>query len=373
MPDHSVKEYLPQAPFPIAGRLSFELGEDRFVELSIHDLVKNNIVSRRMSPISIWSLVGPYGIGRTWTMAWLGREARYENMGNDDERWEAALVPGLGSDGSSRTLFESIFRSTEYLRDEVREALVEEESQEWDWDSSQQTPTEAYMNDAVRDEESWAVLTGTSSRFPELESTTGKPKWTQRETQLDFLAEWFKWLGEIGVDHLPIFIDEFELLATNLSKNKLVELSDGLRSLFDKIESTSENLPNIQVIFSLTPEGAADIESSYGAEGIAGWVRPLQSRMNTPIAFEKIDEREATDIARKGIPAARVIDAEDAFTPYTEEAVSRAATACDGLPRTMSDLLNRMHQLGYDKERIDSDVAEEAIGSLDIGEDEMFI
>jgi len=370
MTEQSVIDVLPQAPFPSGGRLTFDLGEDRFVELSIHKLVKNNVVGRRTLPVSIWSLVGPYGIGRTWTMAWLGRQARYEDMGRD-ERWEAALVPGLGSDGSARAVFESIFRSTEYLREQVEEEVDEEE--DWRSAAGQGTAEEEYLKHAVRDRESWAVLSGTASRFPDLETAAGKPKWTQRETQLEFLTLWFEKLNDIGVNNLLIFIDEFELLATSLSKTKLVELSDGLRSFFDKIETRSENLPNIQLILSLTPEGAADVEADYGAEGVEGWVRPLQSRMNTPIAFEKVDDDEAIEIAKVGIQKSRVGEFDDPYYPYTEDAVKEAVEACEGMPRNLSDLLNRMHQIALDEDRINSEIAQEAINSLDFGQEEVIL
>lgn len=369
MPDQPVKETLPQSPFHFAGRLDLSTGEEIFTELSSHEVLKNNIITRSSQPISIWSLVGPIGIGRTWTMAWLGRQARYHDMCQDDTRWEVALVPGLGGGGNIRSIFESIFSSTEYLRDEVREKV--EEDQEFGAMLNSNDVTERILQRGLRDRSTWSVFTGNRGRFPSMEGIDQKPKWTDREVQLRFLSEWFKGLADIGVDNVLVLIDEFEILATRLSKNKLIELSDGLRSFFDAIENESENTPNIQVVLSLTTEGATNIDPSVGTEGAAGWVRPLQDRMNPPFFLEKIDQEEALEIAQNGLEAKRTIEVDEPYNPYTEDAVVRAFQASGGLPRRFAKILNQMHQSGYSNNELDIDIAEKAIEALGLDTEEI--
>mgnify|MGYP000504206820 CR=1 FL=1 len=362
MSDYKVKELLPTSPFPIAGRLKLDTGEETFTELSSHELLCENIRSKSIQPVSIWSLVGPLGIGRTWTMAWLGRQARFYNLNDDESEWDAALIPGLGGGANVRSIFQSIFESTEHLRDEIKQSRNSEE----DFESQRvyDDPIKGYLDAALDNRSCWAVLTGNRSRFPNLDGIEETPRWTERQTQLDFLTLWFEYINDAGIDKMLILLDEFEIVATSLSKSKLVELSDGLRSFFDTLESKSDSTPNIQLILSLTTEGATNIDPAVGTQEVAGWVRPLQDRMNPPYIFETISEEEAFRILENVMEAKRIEELEEPYEPYTEEGVVRAYEASKGLPRKFAKTLNQMHQYAYQEKTISVDHAEEAIDAL---------
>jgi len=364
MTDKQVKELIPSSPFPIAGRLDISTGEETFTELSMHELLKNNVVEKSVRPVSIWSLVGPIGIGRTWTMAWLGRQARFYDMDQPEETWEATLIPGLGGGTDVRSIFESIFESTSHLQGRVKEHLDEENG--YPVQRISDDAIDEYLRAGLTDRSTWAVLTGNRGRFPSIESTDENPRWTDRNTQLDFLTLWFKYLHESGIDKMVILLDEFEIVATSLSKGKLVDLSDGLRSFFDKIESNQSDVPDIQLILSLTTQGATNVDPAVGPDEVAGWVRPLQERMSPPHLFEKISEDDALSIARNVIDVNRVEDLEDPYKPYTEEAIIKAFEASNGLPREFAKILNQMHQHAYTDTQIDISDAEDAIEILSL-------
>lgn len=364
-----VKEILPSSPFHIAGRLDLRTGEEEFTVLSQHELFKNNVIERRTDPITVYSLVGPIGIGRTWTLAWLGRQARYHDMGMDGEEWEAALVPGIGGGGEIRNVFESIFASTEQLRSRI----VDDQESDADYpiERFSEDPYRQVMDQALTDRSTWAVLTGNRGRFPAVEGVDQKPKWTNRDTQLEMLSLWFRLLKESGIENMIILLDEMEILATRLSKNKLIDLSDGLRAFFDMMESSGESTPNVQMILSLTTEGAIRIDPSVGSEEVAGWVQPLQARMASPVMLETISLEDAKRIAEHVLEVSRVEEVEGDFTPYTEEAIEVAYESSNGLPREFSKILNEIHQIGYDDEVLDREIAEEALDRLGLTSEEL--
>lgn len=364
MTDPTVRELLPSSPFKIGGPLSIETGREVFVELSDHELLRNNIVDRSIKHMTIWSLVGPIGIGRTWTMAWLARRARNEGFGQEDQRWEAALVPGLGGDGSIRAIFEGIFRSTAHLRADVKARIQDTDEPEI---LQEEDAFERILRAGLSDESVWAVFTGNRGRFPAIRGVEQKPKWTDRETQIQFLVLWFQALRDLGIDHLLLLIDEFESVTTRLGKSKLIDLSDGLRRFFDVIENEGDDVPRTQVVLSLTAEGANRIDPSYGSAEVAGWIRPLQDRMEPPYVLSKLELDGAKMIVEKVMDVQRTEAVQDPYAPYTEDAIERAFEASDGLPRRFTKILNQAHQNGYRDTVLDGDLVEEAIKILGLG------
>lgn len=357
MTDEKVRNLLQTAPFNLGGGLNLETGRETFVPLEMHKQFRNRVIQNRARGVSIWPLAGPVGIGRTWTLAWTGRQAIDKDMEKADERWEAALVPGLG-EGKVRDLYESIFASTEYLREEAKKELPENQ------DNVSGQGREGILNHALLDDSSWAVLTGDKGRFPTIEGVDQKPKWTRRQTQVEFLVEWLRRLHEVGVDNFIILIDEFETTVTRLSSNKMTDFSDGLRRLYDVVEENQEDMPNLEVILSATTQAATKIDPSASSEDLPGWLTALQSRMDRGFVLTKIDEEEAMEIAAKCIDYRRTEDAETAIHPYTEEAISTAYRASDGLPRRLSEILNEMYIISYDDTLITEEDAEEAIEIL---------
>ena len=360
MPDdlkiESAKDLLADSPFVTAGTLDLKTGKNGFVKLEMHEEFKERVKQMSVQNVSLWSLAGPIGIGRTWSLSWLARQAINDNMGDNplETRWEAALVSGLGGSGSIRNLIELIFQTTSYLRDDAVDNLEE----------FSDTATDDYdriFQYALRNEDAWSVLTGDVGRFPSIPNVSSKPRWPKRQTQLDFLRIWLEYLNEIGVDNLLILVDEFEVLVTRLSKNKLLDLSDGLRSLYDVVESNKASTPNVEIIMSLTPEAANRIEAGNTHE-LAGWIQALQDRMGPPFMFSKISYEDAQIIAKECIDRHRVVEVNDPFDPFTEAAVRLAYEASDGgLPRKFIKSLEQMYTIGQNKRWIDEETAREAI------------
>lgn len=350
-------DLLIDSPFVTSGTLDPNTGKNVFVELEMHREFQERVKMMSTQNVSLWSLAGPIGIGRTWSLSWLARQAIDDNMGDDiqEERWESALVSGL-SGGNIRSLIELVFETTSYLREEAEETLEFEEHISGDY--------QQILNYAIRNDDAWSVLTGDSGRFPNINGVSQKPRWPKRETQLDFLLLWLETLNEIGVDNMLILVDEFEVLVTRLSKGKLLDLSDGLRNLVDIIETNPDTTPNVEIIMSLTPEAANRIEAGNTQE-LAGWIQPLQDRMGPPFWFDKISKDEASEIAKTCIDRHRVIDLDDPFDPYTEEAIELAYDASDGgLPRKFMKALEHMYTIGRDERYIGEETARDAIKML---------
>lgn len=355
---NTVEDLLPDAPFHLGGGLDLETGRELFVPLDMHGRFKDNVLRNRVRGVTIYALSGPVGIGRTWTLAWLAREAIENDLGTDsDERWEAALVPGLG-EGQIRDLYESVFDSTEYLRGEIEDTLSTTH------DSISGRGREGILNHAVMNRESWAVFTGAKGRFPSIDGISEKPKWTQRDVQIEFLRLWLRKFEDIGVDNLLILIDEFETTVTRLSSNKMTDFSDGLRRLYDVIEEEDGDIPNVQIILSATTEAATQIDPSASSRELPGWLTPLQSRMTRGFELDKISQEDAKEIAANCIDYRRTVDLEETFHPYTESAIETAYRGSDGLTRRLGEILNEMHIMAYTDEIIDESVAEEAIEYL---------
>lgn len=359
MPSDSqnVSELLPDAPFNLGGGLSTDTGRELFQPLDMHERFRNHVIDNRLRGVAIFPLGGPVGIGRTWTLAWLARLAREENENLSpefDERWEAALVPGLG-DGQIRDLYESIFTSTEHLRSEAKNELSDGHL-----DQISGKGREGILNHAVMNRESWAVLTGDRGRFPSIDGISEKPKWTQRDVQEDFLRLWLRKLHDLGVDNLLILIDEFETTVTRLSQNKMTDFSDGLRRLYDIMEEEDSEIPNVQVILSATTQAVNKIDASMSSQELPGWLTALQSRMVRGFTLSKIKEEEAKKIARNCIDYRRTEDVDDPYLPYSEEAVEVAFEACDGLTRRFGQILNEMYIMSYTDSIIGEETAKEA-------------
>lgn len=360
-----VSELLPDEPFLIGGGLKLVTGRDVFVPLDMHKRLLDDIRRRSIQKVSIRGLAGPVGIGRTWTLSWVARQAIEENM-DTDERWDAALVPGLGS-GEMRNLIESIFKSTEYIRDEMADQ-IEQEFVDYGGTGSDE---EVLMRHAIHNRESWSVLIGNRGRFPSISQAQGKPKWTNRDTQIEFLTLWLEEMNEFGVDNLIIIIDEFEKLALRLSPSKITDLSDGLRHIYDEIEPMADEMPSTQILLSATADAANRIDPTVTTEQLSGWLEALQSRMDDSFWLGKINEEEAEMIAERTIDVRRTKDLDDRFAPYTQEAIHVAYEGADGLPRRFAELLNKMHFNAYNEESITADHAEEAISELGYGAEQV--
>lgn len=356
-----VNELLPDAPFNLGGGLSTDTGRELFVPLDMHERFQDHVISNRVRGIAIFPLGGPVGIGRTWTLAWLARLARDENkeLSPDfDERWEAALVPGLG-DGQIRDLYESIFSSTEYLR-----AEAEEQMSTGMVDPISGQGREGILNHAILNRESWAVLTGDRGRFPSIDGVSEKPKWTQHDVQEHFLRLWLRKLDNMGVDNLLILIDEFETTVTRLSQNKMTSFSNGLRRLYDIMEEEDGEIPNVEVILSATTEAVNKIDATISSQELPGWLTALQSRMARGFTLSKINEEEAKSIAQNCIDYRRTEDIDDPYSPYTEEAVEVAFEGSDGLTRRFGQILNEMYIMSYTDSVIGEETAQEAVEYL---------
>lgn len=363
--DDRVSDLLPDEPFLIGGGLKLDTGRDIFVPLDMHKRLIDDIARRSIQRVSIRGLAGPVGIGRTWTLSWVARKAIEENMGTD-ERWEAALVPGLGS-GELRNLIESIFKSTEYIRDEMARKK-ESEFVEYVESGSDE---EKFMEHAIHNRESWSVLIGNRGRFPSISQAKGKPKWTSRDTQIDFLSLWLEELENFGVDNLLIIIDEFEKLALRLSPSKITDLSDGLRHIHDEIEPLGDEMPSTQILLSATPDAANRIDPTVTSEQLSGWLEALQSRMDGSFWLGKIELEDGEKIAKRTIDVRRTEDLEDPYAPYTHDAVERAFEYSDGLPRRFAEIMNKMHFDAYNEDEITSEDAEEAISELGYGPEQI--
>ncbi|MCG1004271.1 MULTISPECIES: hypothetical protein [Halobacterium] len=351
-----VKDLLPNAPFQLGGGLDLDTGRETFVALDQHKRFKEHVQKNRVRGVCVYPLSGPVGIGRTWTLAWLARQA-VENDLDTDERWEAALVSDLGG-GEVRDLYQSIFSATEYLRGEVEEDLPT------GTDSISGRGREGILNHAVMNRESWAVLTGNKGRFPSISGIDEKPKWTQREVQTDFLRRWLTRLYDTGVDNLLILIDEFETTVTRLSSNKMTDFSDGLRRLYDVIEQ-EDNVPNVEIIISATTQAATKIDPTASSKDLPGWLTALESRMVRGFSLGKISEDDAKQIASRVIDYRRTVDLEDQFEPYTEASIETAFDGSDGLTRRLGEILNEMYIIAYTETQIDEEIAREAVEALD--------
>ncbi|MFC7226295.1 hypothetical protein N0B31_02685 [Salinirubellus salinus] len=356
MSDPKVRDLFPQTPFEIGGGLNRETGRELFTPLEMHEKFRDEVIKNRRRGTCIWALSGPVGIGRTWTLCWTARQAVEQNMGTD-ERWEAALVPGLGS-GQIRDLYESVFQSTDYLREEAAENL----DQGFDHISGQ--GREGILNHALTNQSSWSVFTGDRGRFPNIDGIDQKPKWTKRETQVQFLILWLKKLKEIGVDNLLILVDEFETTVTRLSSSKMTDFSDGLRRFYDVIEENKDDIPNVEIILSATTEAANKIDPSASSSQLQGWLTALQSRMTRGFRLGKISEDEAKKIAINCIDYRRTVDSEDEYYPYTVEAIETAYDGSDGLTRRLGEIINEMYFTAFDKTLIEEEDAQEAVEIL---------
>lgn len=356
--EYEVREILPDSPFKLGGGLNLDTGRELFVPLEMHERFREHVIKNRIRGVAIYPLAGPVGIGRTWTLAWTARLAIEENMkGDGDERWEAALVPGLG-EGKIRDLYESIFASTEYLREDAEQELPRNQ------DNISGQGMDGILNHALMNRGSWAVLTGDKGRFPSIDGIQEKPKWTQPDVQVEFLRLWLERLDDVGVDNLLILIDEFETTVTRLSSSKMTDFSDGLRRLYDVIDENEESVPNVEIILSATTEAANQIDPSASSQELPGWLTALQSRMNPGFTLTKISEDNAKEIAAKCIDYRRTEDIDDPYSPYTEAAIETAYRGSDGLTRRFGEILNEMHILGYTDTKIDEETAKEAIEYL---------
>lgn len=359
MTEHTVGEYLPEEPFRIGGPLEFDTGRQLFVPLDQHWRLEDKVKKNRMRRMSIWTLSGPYGIGRTWTQAWMGRRAAEDNLGmGEDDRWEASLVSGLG-EGRMRDFIQSLFASTAYLKKEVNKTETQSLSTQFDDDY------EAIMSQALSDRSVWSVFEGNRGQFPSMRHVDLRPPWTNRETQVAFLSLWLRRLKAIDVEYLLILVDEFESLITRLSTSKLTSFSDGLRRLYDVIESGGDEMPNVQVVLSSTPESANRIDPSASSQELAGWLEPLKRRMDNQFRLSKITEEEAKNIAANCMEVQRLIDPNgNEFTPYEEVAIEIAYEASDGIVADFAKSLNEMYISCYDEMTIDEDDAMQAVDFL---------
>lgn len=354
----TVEDVLMKSPFVTGGALDLDTGEGTFVELEMHREFKERVLEMSAQEVTLWALSGPIGIGRTWTMSWLGRQAVNDQMG-DGSNWEAALVSGLTT-GEIRSLVETIFSSTEYMREEISRGLGDS--------FMRQQPDDIYraiLEYALEDNQTWSVLTGNRGRFPDIPGVPDKPRWTNPDTQVDFLIRWLELLGETDVDNLVVLIDEFETLVTRLSKNKLINLSDGIRSIYDRITTEADATPNVQFILSLTPEASNRITGGSSVE-LAGWIQPLRDRMSPSFDMSRMTHDEALILAENAIDRWRVRDdVEGRFTPYSEESIELAYEVCEGLPRKFTKALEHMYTIGRKEPEITEDIAKDAIRQLD--------
>lgn len=356
--DDTVEDILMKSPFVTGGALDLSTGEGTFVELEMHREFKERVLQMSAQEVTLWALSGPIGIGRTWTMSWLGRQAVNDNMG-DGANWEAALVSGLTS-GEIRSLVETIFSSTEYLREDISENLGDSFMRPRSDDMYR-----AILEYALEDNQTWSVLTGNRGRFPDIPRVADKPRWPNRDTQVEFLIKWLELLGETEVDNIVVLIDEFETLVTRLSKNKLINLSDGIRNIYDRVTTQADNTPNIQFILSMTPEASNRITGGSSVE-LAGWIQPMRDRMSPSFDMSRMIHDEALLLAETAIDRWRVRDdIEGRFTPYTEESIELAFEVCEGLPRKFTKSLEEMYTIGRKEPEITEEIAKDAVQRLD--------
>lgn len=362
--DTKVREILPDTPFRMGGGLDIDTGRGAFVPLDMHREFRERVIKNRLRGVSIWALAGPVGIGRTWTLAWIARQAREECLNTQtSSSWDAALVPGVGS-GEIRDFYESIFASTEHVRESISAAKNEENSEYIDDVSNGTDDVEIILENAIKDRETWSVLTGDKGRFPSIRGATSKPRWKKRETQIEFLESWLKLIYQYDIENLLILVDEFEKTATRLSSKKLTDFSDGLRRLYDIVDQSQEDMPNTQVILSATPESVNKMDPQASSQNLAGWLRPLQTRMNRPYYLTNIDMEDAMEIAKKSIDYKRTIDVDDPYYPYEESSIKTAFKASNGRTRRFTQILKEMHVMAYDENTINDKIAREAIEHL---------
>lgn len=354
-------ELLDEQPILVGGELSLETGRDDFVELPMHEEFAERVQEKSSRRMTIWSLVGPYGIGRTWTLAWLGRQAQEGNVDGDVD-YEAALVPGLGGGGDFREFIQHIFSSTKRLRSRVKE----EKDVGQQMMQGVQTGGDAYpkiMSQAINRDEIWAVFEGDRSRFPSLSNIAEKPKWTRRKTQIGFLIAWLEELAESGIDNFLILVDEFEVLIDLLSRKNLVEFTDSLRRLFDRIES-AEDIPNIQIILSGSEEVRGLLDPRATDKETKGWARALEDRMSPAFYMSGISEDQAKKIVRTVLERKRKEDVGNPYAPYTEDAIEYAHQVSQKRPRYFSQLLNEMYDIGKNSTEIGIETAKIAAKRL---------
>jgi len=361
MPKRKVRDILPKSPVTIGGRLSEKLGEHLFVELPFHSKLIKRIKTYGTHNIAIWLLAGEIGSGKTWTLAWLARQAR-QNKFNGEERWEAVLIPGLGTGGEIRTLVEAIFRGTEHLRKEIAEAESKFKV------AGYQKPFERILSHALYDDSTWAVFIGRRGQFPRIREMAQKPPWaTKIENQVEFMGIWLSKIYNAGITHLLILIDEFEEVVTQLSPRGVKEFSHGLRNVYDMIE-VSERLPNVQIILGATADVATQIkpeEEEERAVAPVQWIQAMRDRMLSTFIIPRLELDQALHIAENTIGNARTVDL-PRFIPYDEKAIRIAFDVSNGLARKFSQMLLEMYDIAYanDLSKIDVVVARKAAEKL---------
>ncbi|MCK4444489.1 MAG: hypothetical protein KAW09_08095, partial [Thermoplasmata archaeon] len=171
-----VERILPENPVEIyAGQLTMEVGREEFLPLSYHQDIMEKMKRESTHRASIWLLAGPVGSGKTWTLAWLGRDVRDQERAKPRDKWAVGVVPGIsaGTD-PSRAMVESFFRSTERFRSHFL-AEIPSTFQMAIPKSGDRIPR--ILRQALRNDELWGVLTGYGSQFGTIKGIGKGPKW----------------------------------------------------------------------------------------------------------------------------------------------------------------------------------------------------